>query len=293
VRAGALAALAVAWAAAAAAQAPAQPPPAQQPAQAAAKADAASAGPAAASAPAGAEGLAVQWFQVPLAGGRRLLAAVARPPGLRSFPAVVILHGTHGFAREYVTLATDLARAGVIGIAACWFAPGSGVGMRFVTPIGCPGAPPLPKREDASALDRVDALLDAVGTLPGVKAEKVALFGHSRGAGLALSYALARKKAHAVVLDSGGYPDELAARAAELAAPLLVLHGTADRPDDGGSAMTAVAKARAFEAAVTRAGGRVEAKYYAGAGHNALFTDPVQNQDEVERVKAFLARAFK
>ena len=291
-RAGALAALSVAWAASAAAQAPA-PTPAQTPAPPPAKADAASAGPAAASAPAGAEGLAVQWFQVPLAGGRRLLAAVARPPSQRPFPAVVILHGTHGFAREYVTLATDLARAGVIGIAACWFSPGSGIGMRFVTPLGCPGAPPLPKPDDASALDRVDALLDAVGTLPGVKAEKVALFGHSRGAGLALSYALARKKAHAVVLDSGGYPTELAARAAELPAPLLILHGTADSPADGGSALTAVAKARAFEAAVTRAGGRVEAKYYTGAGHNALFTDPVQNQDEVARVKAFLARAFR
>jgi dienelactone hydrolase len=165
--------------------------------------------------------------------------------------------------------------------------------MRFVTPIGCPGAPPLPKPDDASALDRVDALLDAVVSLPGVQAEKVALFGHSRGAGLALSYALAKKRAHAVVLDSGGYPDELTARAAELTAPLLILHGAADSPADGGSAMTTARKARAFEAAVTRAGGRVEAKYYAGAGHNALFTDPVQSQDEVARVKAFLARSLR
>ena len=262
-------------------------------AQEPAKAGAASAGPAAVGAPAGAEGLAVQWVQIPVAGDRRLLAAVARPPGERAFPAVVILHGSHGFAREYVTLATDLARAGIVGVAACWFSPGSGPGMRFVTPIRCPGAPPMPKPTDASALDSVDALLQAVRTLPGVKADRVALFGHSRGAGLALAYALGAKKVQAVALDSGGYPDELAARAAALGAPLLLLHGTADGPADGGSATTAVGKARAFEAAVRSAGGQVEAKYYAGAGHNALFTDPLQYQDELQRLKAFVARVLR
>jgi dienelactone hydrolase len=272
------------WAASASAQAAAQ---------ATAQANAASAGQSATSAPAGVEGLAVQWFQVPLGGDRRLLLAVARPPGERSFPAVVILHGSHGFAREYVTLATDLARGGVIGVAACWFSPGSGPGMRFVTPIGCPGAPPMPKPTDASAIDRVDSLLQAVRTLPGVKADRIALFGHSRGAGLALAYALATKKAQAVVLDSSGYPAEITARASELAAPILIFHGTADSSADGGSAMTAVGKARAFEAAVASAGGKVEAKYYAGARHNALFTDPVQYQDELQRIKAFLARALR
>ncbi len=253
----------------------------------------ASARPSTASPPAGAEGLAVQWLQIPLADDRRLLAAVARPPGERSFPAVVILHGSHGFAREYVTLATDLAHVGLVGVAACWFSPGSGPGMRFVTPIACPGAPPMPKPTDPSALDRVDSLLQAVRTLPGVKPDRVALFGHSRGAGLALTYALTTKKAQAVLLDSSGYPAELTARAAELAAPLLILHGTADGPADGGSAMTAVGKARAFEAGVASAGGRVEAKYYAGAGHNAIFTDPVQYQDELQRIKAFLAGALR
>src|SRR5688500_10874635 len=47
--------------------------------------------------------------------------AVARPNGRGPFPAILILHGTHGFAEEYVQLARNLARAGVLSIAACWF----------------------------------------------------------------------------------------------------------------------------------------------------------------------------
>src|SRR5262245_54418416 len=59
-------------------------------------------------APAGADGLAgVEWVRVPAPGGT-LTAAVARPPGAGPFPVLVILHGTHGFAREYVRLAQDL-----------------------------------------------------------------------------------------------------------------------------------------------------------------------------------------
>jgi len=63
-----------------------------------------------------------------------LSAAVARPPGKGPFPVIVLLHGTHGFAREYVRLAHDLARtSGVVAVAGFWFAGGQGEGRRFVT----------------------------------------------------------------------------------------------------------------------------------------------------------------
>ena len=48
-------------------------------------------------------------------------AAVAFPKGSGPFPAVVILHGTHGFAQEYIDIARRLADSGIVGIAACWF----------------------------------------------------------------------------------------------------------------------------------------------------------------------------
>lgn len=50
-----------------------------------------------------------------------MLAAVARPLGAGPFPVVVVLYGTHGFARQYIELAQDLARGGVLAVAGCWF----------------------------------------------------------------------------------------------------------------------------------------------------------------------------
>ena len=91
--------------------------------------------------PAGTADLGVRWMQVkaPDLGGVMLIA-IARPSGAGPFPAVIVLHGTHGFAREYVQLALALAKQGVLGVAACWFSGGGGAGARFVTPIPCDSA---------------------------------------------------------------------------------------------------------------------------------------------------------
>lgn len=51
-------------------------------------------------APAGTETLAVPWFSVAVPDKGVMLAAVARPSGAGPFPAVLVLHGTHGFARQ-------------------------------------------------------------------------------------------------------------------------------------------------------------------------------------------------
>jgi dienelactone hydrolase len=67
-----------------------------------------------------------------------MLAAVARPSGAGPFPVVILLHGTHGFPREYVQLAQALARSGFLASAACWFQGIGGPGAQFGTPIGCP-----------------------------------------------------------------------------------------------------------------------------------------------------------
>src|SRR5262249_32088263 len=124
---------------------------------------------AAADAPAGTEGLAVQWVKVTAPGLGIMLAAVARPAGAGPFPSVLLLHGTHGFAQQYVKLAQDLARGDVIVIAACWFSGGSGTGSRFITPISCPEAPPMRMPSSPEALQTVDALVQATRALPGVR----------------------------------------------------------------------------------------------------------------------------
>jgi carboxymethylenebutenolidase len=244
----------------------------------------------AAGAPAGTEALNVQWVKVAAPRLGIMLAAVARPSGAGPFPTIVLLHGTHGFAHEYVELAQALARGGLLAVAPCWFSGGGGPGSRFVTPIACPEAPRVSDAAAPVAQQTVDALVQAARTLPDARPDSLALFGHSRGAGATLNYVLHTGRVQAAVLDSAGYPGQLAGEASRARAPILILHGVADNPADGGSAFTNVQMARNFEAALRRAGKPVESMYYEGAGHNGIFTSATQRDDEVQRIVAFVGR---
>lgn len=243
-------------------------------------------------APRGADGLAVKWVTVSAPARGTMLAAIATPTGRPPFPSVLLLHGSHGFAREYVELAEALARRGVLAIAACWFSGGGGEGTRFITPIACPDAPPITPAASASAHQTLDVLVQAVRDLPGARPERVALFGHSRGGGAALNYALSGGTVAALVLDSTGYPGDLLPQVPRLQAPMLMLHGAKDGPADGGSALTDVGMARAFEAALRHAGKTVEAKFYSTGTHNGIFASRTQRADELRRIAAFLRRTL-
>src|SRR4029450_6978862 len=158
--------------------------------------------------PPGTEARAGEWVEIAPPGVGTMRAAVARPAGRGPFPAIVLLHGTHGFAPEYVQLAHAPARGGGVAVAPCWFKGGGGPGAGAVSaPIACPQAPPLPDATSPGALRTVTALMAATRSLPGVRADGVALFGHSRGGGAALHYALTTRDVPALVLDSSGYPD--------------------------------------------------------------------------------------
>lgn len=238
--------------------------------------------------PAGTERLPVQWMRVSAPGQGVMLLAVARPKGAGPFPAVLLLHGTHGFAQQYVQLAEDLARGGLLAVAACWFSGGGGGGSRFITPIGCPDAPPVTGADTPDAIERVATLLQAVRVLPRVRTDRVALFGHSRGGGAALHYVLTASDVRAAVLNSTGYPGELSSRASQITTPILMLHGARNNPADGGSALSNIQMARDFEAALRRAGKPVEFVYYKEGAHNTVFTNSAQYKDEVRRMLAFL-----
>jgi dienelactone hydrolase len=241
-------------------------------------------------APRGTADLAVEWVKIAVPGPAAVLAAVAQPSGAGPFPVVILLHGTHGFAREYVELAQAFARSGFLAIAACWFQGGGGPGAQFVAPIACPEAPPLTLAATPDDMPTVGALVDAARTLRGARSDRVGLFGHSRGGGAVRNYILGGGHVHAAVLNSAGYPSELAGRATEFKIPLLILHGTGDSPADGGSAFTSVQMARGFEVALRRAGQPVEAKYYEAGGHNGLFSSHTLHEDEVERMVSFGSR---
>ena len=237
--------------------------------------------------PPGAEALTVQWVKVAVPGLGVMPAAVARPRAAGPFPTVVLLHGSHGFAHEYVRLAQDLAEGGVLAVAACWFRGSAGSGARFVTPIECPEAPPMPNASSPEAMQTLDALVQAARALPGARSDRMGLFGHSRGGGPIVSYVLGAGNVQAVVLNSAGYPATLSP---QLKAPVLILHGTADSPADGGVAVTNVQMARDFEAKLRSAGKSVEAVYYEGGRHNDIFSSPTQYRDEVQRMLTFLRR---
>ena len=174
------------------------------------------------------------------------------------FPAILLLHGTHGFAHQYVRLAEDLARGGVLAVAACWFSGGSGGGLQFITPIGCPDAPPVTVPTSPDAMQRVATLLRAVRLLPDVRPDRVAIFGHSRGGGAASQDLPTASDLRAVGPSSTGYPSELTSRAAQITTPILIFHGARNDPADGGSALSNIQMARDFDAARRHAGRPVE-----------------------------------
>jgi carboxymethylenebutenolidase len=252
-------------------------------------------------APAGTETLKVQWFKVVVPDRGAMFAAVARPSGVGPFPVVLVLHGTHGFARQYVELAQDLARGGFLAVAGCWFSGAENpnrVALRDVRPsvnavsppIACPEAPPLGPGAYEEGLQYIDALVQATRALPGARPDRLALVGHSRGGAGSLQYVLAIGNVQAIILHDAGHALRPVTRAAEFKTPILVMHGTADGPASGGSVNTDVALAREFEAALRRNGKTVEANYYEGGGHNTFFTDSTQRDDEVKRMIGFLRR---
>ncbi len=142
-------------------------------------------------------------------------------------------------------------------------------------------------------MQTVGVLVQAARGLPGARRDRIGLVGHSRGGGAALNYVLRKGGVHAAVLNSAGYPSQLADVAAEMTAAILILHGTADSPSDGGSAFTNVQMARDFEAALRRLGKSVETMYYEGGGHNSIFTSSTQYDDEVQRMVAFFQRHLR
>jgi dienelactone hydrolase len=93
------------------------------------------------------------------------------------------------------------------------------------------------------------ALGRAARMLPDARAERIAVFGHSRGGGAVLSHLLSGSVFQAAVLNSTGYPIEFASRVAPVDTPILMLHGTADSPANGGGPNSKIDNARAFEAA--------------------------------------------
>lgn len=234
----------------------------------------------------------LRWESVNVPDVGRVRMAVARPSGRGPFPAVVILHGSHGFAVEYVNLARELARGGVLAVAVCWFSGGVGHGRRFVRALDCPEeTPAMPAADSGQGFATIDSVVAAVRAIPESRDDRIAVFGHSRGGGAVRNYLLRGGHIQAGIMNSAGYP--ASPDLSQLSAPLLILHGTADSPADGGSSFTDVSRARAFEATVSAARKPVEAHYYRGGTHNGIFANRLQRADIVRRILGFMHRHLR
>ena len=232
-----------------------------------------------AAAPAGFDSPAAQWIAVPGRHGRAFPAAVLRPPGPGPFPVVVLLHGGGGFEPHHVALAAEVARAGLLVVAGCWqAAAGDAV---------CAGATPQADWAADPAAHAGTELLAAARALPGARADRVGLYGLSRGGYAALWAASTGAGVQAVVADAPAHrppvspaPASTLEVVAGLAAPLLLLHGTADP-------VIPVAQSREYERAARALGKPVTAVYLEGAGHQTTLW-PESQAEARQRATAFL-----
>lgn len=216
-----------------------------------------------------------------------MLAAVFRPPGAGPFPAVIVFHGTEGFRIPHVQLAEYFARNGLIGIAAGWFGGHYEItgGQTIPTThpqgdISFPNGPDIPitPQDSLVAARNGILLIQAAKTLPGVLANSIGLFGHSRGSMEVLRVASISADLEAVVAVAGYPPIE---RANFIQAPVLILQGTKDELID-------VQRAREFEEALRASGKSVETSYYEGAPHRIPWLMPWQDDVRQQAVAFFI-----
>lgn len=223
---------------------------------------------------------------VPMPGGAVSRAYVAHPKGAGPYPAILILHGTEGFAVTQIVLANDFAAAGFITVAACWF-KGSHLPPGWRTPPGipCPNGPEFDGANMQTA-DNALALLEFVRTLPGVDRDRIGVWGQSRGATISLLLAAQNAPARAFVAAApiyaypkrgGAYRDDFPIKFLDrIKRPVLMLQGTSDQ-------IIPVDEAREFEAAARAAAVNLDAEYYPGEGHNLFY---IGSQREASRDRA-------
>ena len=256
--------------------------------------------------PSGVEGFGASWYTVPAADGRTMVLAVydPRPTLDEARPAILVLHGSHGFATAYLQIAHDLAeQTGYVVAAGCWF---DGIGpdadASNVTSIQCPGAPAYAGANGGS-WQAVWTLAQAVHVYAG--GAGLGLFGHERGATVALQLASMPEfddlTIGGVIASSGVYtalpqatlPDAPTplALVESLSAPVLILHGQADT-------QARFSNAALYYQRLQSLGKPAQCVVYPRAGHDAILqTAPGDPQhrvftDGVRRSTAFFRGVF-
>jgi carboxymethylenebutenolidase len=212
--------------------------------------------------------------------GKRVAVERFAPGAEGRYPLVVLLHGHGGIgpAGDRSPLrdeARRLARKGYVALVPHYFDRTAGAKLNNAV------------RNARYYKIWMETIADAVtyaGKLPQVDRRHVGLIGHSLGASLVLSNAMADPRVSAVVEYAGslafidrppGPPERMP--------PILILHGDADT-------IVSVREARKLAAALDEWQTPYEIKIYPGAGHGLRGDD---EQDAWQRTVAFLDRHLK
>jgi len=210
-----------------------------------------------------------QWTTIEGASGRKFLTAIFRPEGTGPFPVVVILHGSNGLSKASMSRPKDLASAGFLVVYGCWQAIATRGGGKALTEGNriCAEATPQAEWVADPAAHSGKELIALARTLPGARADRIGLYGISRGGHAALWAASTGAGVQAVVVDAPAHTPTIDPHPAKpldvlprLAAPVLMMHGTADDS-------VPVEQSREYERAALALGKPVVVVYFEGVGH--------------------------
>lgn len=234
-----------------------------------------------------------QWVTIDGSDGTPLTAAVFPSPRAGAAPVAVYLYFNddvqlnEGLLPRDLDFAAALANEGFLTVAPCWQQPST---VNTADPCG-QSAP----RPQASIAKDIAAVADAARTLPGARADRLVVVGRSTGGTAALLAASMGGLFDAVVAISAAYgvtrsrvSGRFGTTAPEhvdgLAAPLLIVHGTADAWAPG----TRVEAVRSYEKSARDKGKKVESLYVDGADDMLLFSPTYWTRDVFGKVIAFL-----
>ncbi len=230
-----------------------------------------------------------EWIVVDSRDGRPLVAVVYRPVGAGPAPVAIALHADGGLRERFLSLPRWLAEQGFLAVAPCWTS--SNWAAAGASPVvACAADAPLRNSVTATAED-IRAIVEAARTLPGARADRLALVGHSLGAMAAL-FASMETTVDATVSISAVYGrlstpqfggTTLLERAERLRSPVLMVHGTDDAAAPFADAKTFAADARARSK-------EVETLFVEGAPHQLPFTPQYWTDDVKGKVIGFLRR---
>jgi dienelactone hydrolase len=223
-----------------------------------------------------------QWTKVEGASGHKFLTAILQPEGIGPHPVVVVLHGGFGMTKPILSVAQDVARAGFLVVFGCWQVGQAQIeGNRI-----CSEATPFAEWAANPASCCGKDLIAMARTLPGARADRIGLYGMSIGGYAALWVASTGADIQAVVADAPTHaltnprPAKSLDVLAGLTAPLLMMHGTADK-------VVPVEQSHEYEQAAHALGKQLVAAYFDGVGH-IVSVQPESQVEARKRAVAFL-----